>query len=113
MRSAWFTKSCASAARRGARRANSALARLNEDARAAALAFNAEALEQLQRQCEPWSANALLFGLFDFVVTPVCATAARLHSGGLTCVYDARVARLQPGRHASIFDAQVVPVAAP
>jgi hypothetical protein len=36
---------------------------VNTDARAAALAFNAEAIEQLDRQCEPWSATYVLNGI--------------------------------------------------
>lgn len=42
---------------------------LSKDGRAAAYAFNPEALEQLQRQCEPWSVQYLLYGPGGFTIT--------------------------------------------
>ncbi len=41
---------------------------LNKDGRAALLAYNAETLEQLQRQCHPWSVNYLIFGPFGMQI---------------------------------------------
>jgi hypothetical protein len=35
---------------------------LNDEGRAASLAFNPEALEQLQRQCMPWSVHYMMYG---------------------------------------------------
>jgi hypothetical protein len=44
---------------------------LNDDARAASLAFNPEALEQLQRQCMPWSAHYMMYGPQGIRVTAI------------------------------------------
>jgi hypothetical protein len=56
---------------------------LSKDGRAAALAFNPEAQEQLQRQCEPWSAQYLVNGPFGMRITtqrdPQTGRAVVLH----------------------------------
>ena len=42
---------------------------LNQEGRAAALAFSAEALEQLDRQCQPWPVHYIVNGPFGLRVT--------------------------------------------